>query len=134
MADMVKIFDTTLRDGEQSPGASMNTAEKLRLATQLGKAGHRYHRSRFSGRFRRRFRRGIPDRRQTEKHVEVAGLARANKHDIDCAWGAIRHAAKPRIHTFLATSDIHMKYKLQDESGAGAGRSQGVGCLCQKPD
>ncbi len=112
MSDIVKIFDTTLRDGEQSPGASMNTGEKLRLATQLEKLGIDIIEAGFPAASEGDFDAVSQIAGKLQK-VEVAGLARANKHDIDAAWGAIRHAAKPRIHTFLATSDIHMKYKLQ---------------------
>ena len=111
MEERVIIFDTTLRDGEQSPGASMNAAEKLRLATQLEKLGVDVLEA------------GVPAASEGDfdavskiagklKKTEVAALARTSKNDIDRAWGAIQHAAKPRIHTFLATSDIHMHYKL----------------------
>ncbi len=112
MSDIVKIFDTTLRDGEQSPGASMNTGEKLRLATQLEKLGIDIIEAGFPAASEGDFEAVSQIAGKLQK-VEVAGLARASKHDIDAAWGAIRHAAKPRIHTFLATSDIHMQYKLQ---------------------
>jgi 2-isopropylmalate synthase len=112
MADIVKIFDTTLRDGEQSPGASMNTAEKLRLAVQLEKLGIDVLEAGFPAASEGDFE-AVSQIAGKLKNAEVAGLARANKHDIDSAWGAIRHAARPRIHTFIATSDIHMKYKLQ---------------------
>ena len=112
MTERVIIFDTTLRDGEQSPGASMNVAEKLRLAGQLEKLGVDVLEA------------GFPAASEGDhdavsqiaaklKRTEVAGLARTSKGDIDRAWDAVRHAAKPRIHTFIATSDIHMKYKLQ---------------------
>jgi 2-isopropylmalate synthase len=112
MSDHVIIFDTTLRDGEQSPGASMNTAEKLRLAVQLEKLGVDVIEA------------GFPAASEGDleavcqiaaklKRSEVAGLARASKDDIDRAWTAVQHAAKPRIHTFLATSDIHLEYKLK---------------------
>ena len=111
MTDRVIIFDTTLRDGEQSPGASMNTAEKLRLATQLEKLGVDVLEA------------GFPAASEGDLEAvsriagklaktEVAALARTSKADIDRAWGAIQHAAKPRIHTFIATSDLHMHYKL----------------------
>ncbi|MBI5894780.1 MAG: 2-isopropylmalate synthase, partial [Desulfobacterales bacterium] len=112
MSDIVKMFDTTLRDGEQAPGASMSTGEKLRLATQLEKLGVDIIEAGFPAASEGDFDAVSQIAGKLQK-VEVAGLARANKHDIDAAWGAIRHAAKPRIHTFLATSDIHMKYKLQ---------------------
>jgi 2-isopropylmalate synthase len=111
MNDRVYIFDTTLRDGEQSPGASMNTGEKLRLAIQMEKLGVDVLEA------------GFPAASEGDleavskiagklKKTEVAGLARTSKEDIDQAWQAIRHAAKPRIHIFIATSDLHMKYKL----------------------
>ena len=112
MNDRVIIFDTTLRDGEQSPGASMNTAEKLRLATQMEKLGVDVLEA------------GFPASSEGDleavsaiagklKKTEVAALARTSKEDIDRAWQAISHAAKPRIHTFIATSDIHLEYKLK---------------------
>ena len=112
MNNHVLIFDTTLRDGEQSPGASMNTAEKLRIATQLEKLGVDILEA------------GFPAASEGDleavsriagklKQTQVAALARTSKDDIDRAWQAIRHAAKPRIHTFIATSDIHLKYKLK---------------------
>ncbi len=112
MKDRVIIFDTTLRDGEQSPGASMNSAEKLRLATQMEKLGVDVLEA------------GFPASSEGDldavsriagklKKTEVAALARTSKNDIDRAWQAISHAAKPRIHTFIATSDIHLDYKLK---------------------
>ncbi|MGD9017426.1 MAG: 2-isopropylmalate synthase [Desulfobacterales bacterium] len=108
----ITIFDTTLRDGEQSPGASMNTGEKLRLAVQLEKLGVDVIEA------------GFPAASEGDKEAvsaiagrikksQVCGLARATRHDIDKAWAAIRHAANPRIHTFIATSDIHLEYKLK---------------------
>jgi 2-isopropylmalate synthase len=112
MSDIVKIFDTTLRDGEQSPGASMNTGEKLRLSVQLEKLGIDIIEAGFPAASEGDFD-AVTQIAGKLKNVEVAGLARANKHDIDSAWGAIRHAVKPRIHTFIATSDLHMQYKLQ---------------------
>jgi 2-isopropylmalate synthase len=112
MNDQVIIFDTTLRDGEQSPGASMNTAEKLRIATQLEKLGVDILEAGFpaasEGDMEAVSR--IAGKLQT---TEVAALARTSKDDIDRAWEAIRHAAKPKIHTFIATSDIHLEYKLK---------------------
>ena len=112
MAEYVKIFDTTLRDGEQSPGASMNTGEKLRLAMQLEKLGVDVLEAGFPAASEGDFD-AVSQIAAKLKHIEVAGLARANKHDIDSAWAAVRQAAKPRIHTFIATSDIHMEYKLK---------------------
>ena len=112
MNDRVIIFDTTLRDGEQSPGASMNAAEKLRLATQLEKLGVDVLEAGFpaasSGDLE-----AVSKIAAKLKKTEVAALARTSRDDIDRAWQAIGHAAKPRIHTFIATSDIHLKYKLK---------------------
>ena len=111
MEERVIIFDTTLRDGEQSPGASMNAAEKLRLATQLEKLGVDVLEAGFPAASEGDFD-AVSKIAGKLKKTEVAALARTSKNDIDRAWGAIQHAAKPRIHTFLATSDIHMQYKL----------------------
>ncbi|MDH3881685.1 MAG: 2-isopropylmalate synthase, partial [Desulfobacteraceae bacterium] len=111
MEERVIIFDTTLRDGEQSPGASMNAAEKLRLATQLEKLGVDVLEAGFPAASEGDFD-AVSKIASKLKKTEVAGLARTSKADIDRAWGAVQHAAKPRIHTFLATSDIHMEYKL----------------------
>jgi 2-isopropylmalate synthase len=111
MEERVIIFDTTLRDGEQSPGASMNAAEKLRLATQLEKLGIDVLEAGFPAASEGDFD-AVSKIAGRLKKTEVAALARTSKNDIDRAWGAIQHAEKPRIHTFLATSDIHMHYKL----------------------
>ena len=120
MSDYVRIFDTTLRDGEQSPGASLTSAEKLEIARQLSKLGVDIIEAGFPA--------ASPDDLEAVKHIAhevgnpldpnarvpiIAGLARANKNDIDKAWEAVQHAKNPRIHTFLATSDIHLKYKLK---------------------
>ncbi len=114
MSERVYVFDTTLRDGEQSPGASMNAAEKLRLATQLEKLGVDVIEAGFPAASDGDFD-AVSQIARKLKKTQVAGLARASKGDIDRAWGAVQDAAKPRIHTFLATSDIHMKYKLNME-------------------
>ena len=112
MNEKVIVFDTTLRDGEQSPGASMNAAEKLRIAMQLEKLGVDVLEAGFPAASEGDFEAvaGIAGRL---KNTEVAALARTSKKDIERAWGAISNAAKPRIHTFIATSDIHMDYKLK---------------------
>jgi 2-isopropylmalate synthase len=112
MNDHVLIFDTTLRDGEQSPGASMNTAEKLRIATQLEKLGVNVLEAGFPAASEGDMEAVSRIAGKLEK-TEVAALARTSKDDIDRAWQAISHAAKPRIHTFIATSDIHLEYKLK---------------------
>ncbi len=112
MENRVVIFDTTLRDGEQSPGASMNAAEKLRLALQLEKLGVDVMEAGFPASSQGDFEsvRMIADR---IRNVQVTALARTSRDDIDRAWAAVRGAANPRIHTFIATSDIHLKYKLK---------------------
>jgi len=112
MSERVIIFDTTLRDGEQSPGASMNAAEKMRLATQLEKLGVDVLEAGFPAASGGDFE-AVSKIAAKLNRTEVAGLARTSKQDIDRAWQAISHAAKPRIHTFIATSDIHLDYKLK---------------------
>ena len=109
----IKIFDTTLRDGEQSPGASMNISEKLRIASQLVKLKVDVIEAGFpiasEGDFE-----AVKKIAQTIKGPEIAGLCRSSYKDIDRAWEALQYAGeKGRIHTFIATSDIHMKYKLK---------------------
>ncbi len=112
MNERVIIFDTTLRDGEQSPGASMNAGEKMRIAIQLEKLGVDVLEAGFPAASEGDFE-AVSSIAGRLKNTEVAALARTSKEDIDHAWGAIRNAAKPRIHTFIATSDIHMDYKLK---------------------
>ncbi|MBL7173910.1 MAG: 2-isopropylmalate synthase, partial [Desulfobacteraceae bacterium] len=111
MEDHVIIFDTTLRDGEQSPGASMNVAEKLRLARQLEKLGVDVMEAGFPASSRGDFE-SVQMIAQKIRNVQVTALARTSKGDIDRAWEAVREATNPRIHTFIATSDIHLKHKL----------------------
>ena len=112
MSEKLYIFDTTLRDGEQSPGCSMNLEEKLQMARQLDRLGVDILEA------------GFPIASQGDydavsaiaeeiRRPTIAALARANQLDIDRAWAALKGAAKPRIHTFLATSDIHLNYKLR---------------------
>ena len=109
----VRIFDTTLRDGEQSPGASMNMAEKVEVAAWLRSLGVPHHRgwlppSPSPGDFEavRAIATEVTD-------ATVCGLARCNDRDIDRAWEALRYAQTPRIHVFLATSAIHREHKLK---------------------
>ena len=111
MEDHVTIFDTTLRDGEQSPGASMNIAEKLRIARQLEKLGVDVMEAGFPASSPGDFE-SVRTIAEAVKNVEVTALARTSKEDIETAWEAVKDAASPRIHTFIATSDLHMKYKL----------------------
>jgi len=112
MADRVYIFDTTLRDGEQSPGCSMTVAEKLRMAAKLVELGVDILEA------------GFPIASQGDSEavdavarefpwVSVAALARSNRGDILAAAASLKNARRPRIHTFIATSDIHLKHKLK---------------------
>jgi len=112
MNDRVIIFDTTLRDGEQSPGASMNSAEKLRLAGQLERLGVDAIEAGFPAASPGDFE-SVKLIAERIRNTQVTALARASKADIDQAWEAIKAAATPRIHTFIATSDIHLEHKLK---------------------
>ncbi len=112
--DRVIIFDTTLRDGEQSPGASMNLEEKIKIALLLEEMGIDVIEAGFpiasNGDFE-----AVREIAKLVKHSTVGGLSRAGRVDIDRAWEAVQHAARPRIHTFIATSPVHMRWKLQME-------------------
>ncbi|MDO7786555.1 2-isopropylmalate synthase [Desulforamulus aquiferis] len=114
MSNRVYIFDTTLRDGEQSPGVSLNINEKLQIARQLARLGVDIIEAGFPitspGDFA-----AVQAVAREVRGVTVAGLARANFKDIDGAWEAVRDAEQARIHTFIATSDIHLKYKLRKD-------------------
>src|SRR5262249_17041405 len=110
--DMLQIFDTTLRDGEQSPGFSMNTREKVKLAHQIEELGVDILEA------------GFPiaspgDLESTRvvaseiRNCRVAALARARREDVEAALRGLETAAKPRLHVFLATSDLHLKHKLR---------------------
>ena len=120
MNNYVRIFDTTLRDGEQSPGATLTSAEKLEIARALARMGVDVMEAGFPA--------ASPDDLEAVRRIAVevgqpteaipnppiiCGLARATRGDIDKAWEAVQHAAHPRIHTFIATSPIHMQYKLK---------------------
>ncbi len=112
--DYVRIFDTTLRDGEQSPGATMTSAEKLEVARQLAVLGVDVMEAGFPA--------ASPDDLEGVRRIArevgrgdgpvITGLARCWREDIDKAWQGVRDAAKPRIHAFIATSDLHMERKL----------------------
>jgi len=108
----IKIFDTTLRDGEQSPGCSMNLPEKVEMARQLEKLGVDIIEAGFAIASPMDFK-SVQKIAKAVKNCTVASLARCVRGDIDAAWDAVKEAAHPRIHVFLATSDIHMEYKLQ---------------------
>lgn len=126
MGSYVRIFDTTLRDGEQSPGASMTSAEKLEVARALARLGVDVIEAGFPA--------ASPDDLEAVRRIAlevgkssahdglslrpaptICALARTTKDDINKAWEAVKHAAHPRIHTFLATSEIHMRHKLRME-------------------
>ncbi len=112
----VYIFDTTLRDGEQAPGFSMNTVEKLELARQLARLGVDIIEAGFPISSEEDFEatREVAKQVGTLEHAPaICGLSRVGLADIDRCWEAVRYARKPRIHTFVATSDIHLKYKLR---------------------
>lgn len=113
--DRIIIFDTTLRDGEQSPGASLNMDEKLTIARQLAKLGVDVIEAGFPYASPGDFEavQKIAEVVGTEEGPTICGLARATKKDIEAAGAAVKPAANPRIHTFIATSDIHMEYKLK---------------------
>lgn len=108
----IKIFDTTLRDGEQSPGCSMNLDEKAVMARQLDKLGVDIIEAGFAIASPMDFK-SVQTIAASVTDCAVASLARTAKGDIDAAWDAVKEAKHPRIHTFLATSDIHMQYKLR---------------------
>jgi 2-isopropylmalate synthase len=112
MAERIIIFDTTLRDGEQSPGASMNKAEKLRLARQLEKLKVDVIEAGFPVSSQGDFDAVALIAREV-RGLTVAALARTSQKDIDVAWEAIKDGADPRLHLFIATSDLHLKYKLR---------------------
>lgn len=115
--DRVIIFDTTLRDGEQSPGASMNLEEKCRIAALLEQMGVDVIEAGFPIASRGDFDAVNQVARQSDRSI-IAGLARATKADIDRAAEALEPARRKRIHTFISTSPLHMKYKLQMEPEA----------------
>jgi 2-isopropylmalate synthase len=110
--DRVNIFDTTLRDGEQAPGFSMNTGEKLRLARQLEALGVDVIEAGFPIASQGDFE-AVRSVAREIRGSTVAGLARARREDIEAALGALESADRPRVHVFLATSDLHLKYKLR---------------------
>jgi 2-isopropylmalate synthase len=108
----VHIFDTTLRDGEQSPGISLNTQEKVEIAQQLARLGVDVIEAGFTITSPGDFEAVQAISRNVEGPV-ICGLARTHKADIDAAWNAIKDSERPRIHTFISTSDIHIEHQLQ---------------------
>ncbi|KAI8002583.1 2-isopropylmalate synthase A [Camellia lanceoleosa] len=116
----VRIFDTTLRDGEQSPGATMTSKEKLDIARQLSKLGVDIIEAGFPASSKDDLQAVKVIAQEVGNAVDengyvpvICGLARCNKRDIDAAWEAVKYAKRPRIHTFIATSEIHMEFKLK---------------------
>jgi 2-isopropylmalate synthase len=111
-ANRVKIFDTTLRDGEQSPGISLNKQEKLEIAQQLARLGVDVIEAGFPiaspGDFE-----GVQAIAQEVEGPVICGLARTGHQDIDAAWNAVKDSGRPRVHTFISTSDIHIEHQLQ---------------------
>ena len=112
MARMIRVFDTTLRDGEQSPGASMNVEEKVLVAKQLARLQVDIIEAGFAfsspGDFEAIYRIG-----QEVEGPVICSLARAKPEDIKSAWESVQGAQKARIHTFLSTSDIHLQYQFR---------------------
>lgn len=114
LENRIVIFDTTLRDGEQSPGATMNLSEKMTMARQLELMGVDVIEAGFPASSPGDFE-AVATVAEKIRNVQVAGLARALKSDIDRAWEALSRGADPRIHLFIATSPLHMQYKLRKE-------------------
>lgn len=112
MSNRVYFFDTTLRDGEQSPGATMNLQEKLRIAKQLEILGVDIIEAGFPASSPGDFE-AVATIAANAGNVQIAGLARCVERDIDLCWDAVKKAKNPRIHTFIATSPLHMEYKLR---------------------
>jgi len=115
MSEQIRIFDTTLRDGEQSPGFSMNLEEKLKLALQLERLQVDIIEAGFpiasEGDFL-----AVREIASRIKNCSVAALCRTKIIDIDRAWESLMYAKYPRLHVFIATSDLHLKYKLKKKA------------------
>ena len=114
MNNRVYFFDTTLRDGEQSPGATMNLQEKLRVAHQLEVLGVDIMEAGFPASSPGDFE-SVQRIASQAGDIQVAGLARCVPNDIDRCWEAVKVAKNPRIHVFLSTSPLHMKHKLRKD-------------------
>jgi 2-isopropylmalate synthase len=129
-ADRVHVFDTTLRDGEQSPGISLNTAEKVEIAQQLARLGVDVIEAGFPitspGDFE-----AVQEISRSVEGPVICGLARTHKADIDAAWGAIKEAGRPRIHTFISTSDIHIEHQLQTDREDVKGQARAAVALAK---
>jgi 2-isopropylmalate synthase len=129
-ANRVHIFDTTLRDGEQSPGISLNTGEKVEIAQQLARLGVDVIEAGFPITSPGDFEAVEAISRQVEGPV-ICGLARTHKADIDAAWGAVKDAQRPRIHTFISTSDIHIEHQLQTDREDVKGQAKAAVALAR---
>ena len=110
--NQIRIFDTTLRDGEQSPGASMNIEEKLKIAKALEALGVDIIEAGFPAASKGDLE-AVTEVSKVIKESKVCGLSRASKFDIDAANSALKYAVQPRIHTFISTSELHMTHKLE---------------------
>jgi 2-isopropylmalate synthase len=129
-ADRVHIFDTTLRDGEQSPGISLNTQEKVEIAHQLARLGVDVIEAGFPITSPGDFEAVEAIARRVDGPV-ICGLARTHKADIDAAWNAIKDAERPRIHTFISTSDIHITHQLQTDREDVKGQAKAAVALAR---
>jgi 2-isopropylmalate synthase len=129
-ANRVHIFDTTLRDGEQSPGISLNMGEKVEIAQQLARLGVDVIEAGFPITSPGDFEAVEAIARGVEGPV-ICGLARTHKADIDAAWGAVKDAARPRIHTFISTSDIHIEHQLQTDRDDVKGQAKAAVALAK---
>jgi 2-isopropylmalate synthase len=129
-ANRVHIFDTTLRDGEQSPGISLNTGEKVEIAQQLARLGVDVIEAGFPITSPGDFEAVEAISRQVDGPV-ICGLARTHKADIDAAWGAVRDSQRPRIHTFISTSDIHIEHQLQTDREDVKGQAKAAVALAK---
>src|SRR4051812_3517914 len=113
-ANRVHVFDTTLRDGEQSPGISLNKAEKVEIAQQLARLGVDVIEAGFPiaspGDFE-----AVEEIAKVVEGPVICGLARTHKADIDATWNAVKHSERPRIHPFVSTSDIHIEHQLRTD-------------------
>ncbi len=129
-SNRVEIFDTTLRDGEQSPGISLNTQEKVEIATQLGRLGVDVIEAGFPitspGDFE-----AVSQIARTVEGPVICGLARTHKADIDAAWNAVKDSQRPRIHTFISTSDIHITHQLQTDREDVKGQAKAAVALAR---
>ena len=126
----VHIFDTTLRDGEQSPGISLNTQEKVEIAQQLARLGVDVIEAGFPITSPGDFEAVEAIAREVEGPV-ICGLARTHKADIDAAWNAIKGSERPRIHTFFSTSDIHITHQLKTDREDVKGQAKAAVALAK---